>query len=431
MQLRSIHRLFLPLAVLAIGLPFSASANGWEGRAEAADAGALPGEGYYLASNAVPRNTVVEIINRESGERTEATVVRRLTRPGLLARVSPELAEYLGISEDERVPIRLEAVSVSGIPDAGNSEEQALSTDPDINPQAAAEREESTRRQPEVAELAPEQADRVDLPGEGEQAGDDASNADPASEPRPSELRDPAISTDRLRADSDDETDPVDDAADVRPPELPEMRDPREIDNNAEPEPRPERNLPEDESEEPEDEREESEDEPEEPEDEPEESEDEPEESEDEPEEPEDEPEEPEDEPKEPEEHATADSPRVLEDLLEPSPDDSSGREDGEREEQSAAEDESGVGELPVVDELSADSYYLQVSAHRSVEAAVRTVRSLESRYPLAVTEHSDGDRRLFRILVGPINRDERGALLIDLRSMGFPDAFVRDGGQS
>ena len=385
----SIQRLLLSALVLGFVVSAAVAATGWEGRAEAADAGAFPGEGVYLASNAVPRNTVVEIINLESGERTEATVTRRLSRPGVLARVSPALAEILGISEDERVSVRIETVSVPGISDRNDEDERALSDDPDINPQARARRPLPTEIPRKVAEVDPVEAEPEDFPEVAEHDIDDDRDAVAATEPRPSDIRDPAISIDRPRptpeVDDDpiEEPEPIDEPDEARPAELPEMRDPREIDDVAESVPRPERDFPDIEPDVPDDP----------------------------------------DEPDVDEEEPMADPQRVLEDLLGPPDDD---EPDGPDE-----PDEPDTADLPMVDELSADSYYLQVSAHRSVEAAVRTVRSLEERYPLAVTEQGEGEDRLLRILVGPVNRDERGALLIDLRSMGFRDAFVRHGGQS
>ncbi len=416
-RLPSIQRIMLAGIVFFLGLPLAAGATGWEGRAEAAEEGAFPGEGAYLASNAVSRNTVVEIINLETGERAEATVTRRLTRPGVLARVSPALAETLGISKDERIPVRMTAVSVPGISDLTDEDEQALSQDPDINPQARARRSTVTEIPHEMSELDPAEVEPDELPEPAEHDIDEDREIVASTEPRPSEIRGPAISTDRLRPDvtleEDVEEDIVEEPRERRSPELPEMRDPRDIDEAAETAPMPERDI-----------------------------------ADTQPGEPEIETDEPEDLPQEPEEELReaprADPQRVLEDLLGPpeeedvdveDPEDPEvAEEDPEHEERepiAEPEDEPGTGELPVVDELSADSYYLQVSAHRSVEAAVRTVRSLEQRYPLAVTEHGEGEERLFRILVGPVNRDERGALLIDLRSLGFRDAFVRHGGQS
>jgi len=82
-------------------------ASPWEGSAAVAPNGDLPATGFYIATNAFPRNTVVEITNIENGKSTSAIVSNNLTSPGLLAVVSREAAELIGMRTGSISRIRL------------------------------------------------------------------------------------------------------------------------------------------------------------------------------------------------------------------------------------------------------------------------------------------------------------------------------------
>jgi len=69
----------------------------WEGAAAVAPAGELPVSGFFVATNSFPRNTVVDITNIETGKSTRAIVGNTLNSPGLLAVVSREAAELIGM----------------------------------------------------------------------------------------------------------------------------------------------------------------------------------------------------------------------------------------------------------------------------------------------------------------------------------------------
>jgi hypothetical protein len=69
----------------------------WEGAAAVAPSGELPASGFYVATNSFPRNTIVEITNIENGKSTRAIVSNSLNSPGLLATVSQETANLIGM----------------------------------------------------------------------------------------------------------------------------------------------------------------------------------------------------------------------------------------------------------------------------------------------------------------------------------------------
>jgi len=82
-------------------------ASPWEGSAAVAPDGELPLTGFYIATNAFPKNTVVDITNIENGRRTRVIVSNTLTGPGLLAVVSREAAELIGMRDGSISRIRM------------------------------------------------------------------------------------------------------------------------------------------------------------------------------------------------------------------------------------------------------------------------------------------------------------------------------------
>jgi len=83
------------------------SASPWEGAAATAPEGELPGNGRYIATNSFPRNTVVDIVNIETNKSTRVIVARGLDSPGLLAIVSREAADLIGMRPGSVSRIRM------------------------------------------------------------------------------------------------------------------------------------------------------------------------------------------------------------------------------------------------------------------------------------------------------------------------------------
>ena len=82
--------------IAAAFLLFPASSP-WEGAAAVAPAGEIPETGRYVATNSFPLHTIVEIRNIENNRSTHAIVVKGLDSPGLLALVSLEVAQIIGM----------------------------------------------------------------------------------------------------------------------------------------------------------------------------------------------------------------------------------------------------------------------------------------------------------------------------------------------
>jgi len=96
----------LTIIIIASFLLFQ-GASPWEGSAAVAPNGELPITGFYIATNAFPKNTVVDITNIENGKKTRVIVSNTLTSPGLLAVVSREAAELIGMRAGSISRIRM------------------------------------------------------------------------------------------------------------------------------------------------------------------------------------------------------------------------------------------------------------------------------------------------------------------------------------
>ena len=89
-------KIFVSIFAL-LALAVFTGATVWEGAAAVAVGGDLPDSGYYAATNSFPRNTVVDITNLENGKSIRVIVASGLETPGLLAIVSRNAADEIGL----------------------------------------------------------------------------------------------------------------------------------------------------------------------------------------------------------------------------------------------------------------------------------------------------------------------------------------------
>jgi rare lipoprotein A (peptidoglycan hydrolase) len=84
---------------------------------------------------------------------------------------------------------------------------------------------------------------------------------------------------------------------------------------------------------------------------------------------------------------------------------------------------------LPIIQGLDKGAYYIQIGVYGSNDALIAASSGLRSSYPVAIERISTkrGDAA-YRLYIGPIARDESGLALLKIRSMGYKDAFVRQG---
>ncbi|MDR2027986.1 MAG: SPOR domain-containing protein [Treponema sp.] len=86
------------------------------------------------------------------------------------------------------------------------------------------------------------------------------------------------------------------------------------------------------------------------------------------------------------------------------------------------------VFSVPVISRLEQGKYYLQLAAFSRTESVEQELSKIDKVYPLAIQPGGSPERPLYRILVGPVNLGESGALLQRFKGKGWGDAFIRNG---
>ncbi len=77
--------------------------------------------------------------------------------------------------------------------------------------------------------------------------------------------------------------------------------------------------------------------------------------------------------------------------------------------------------------ELPKGAYFLQIAAYYSETLANKLVSSLSTSYPVTVLSMRKNGKVMYKVLVGPLNRDESGALLYWFKSKGYRDSFIKN----
>ena len=83
------------------------SATVWEGVTDVVSAGDLPGGSFSIATNSFPRNTIVDIMNLENGKMVRVKVVSGLETTGLLATLSRTAADSIDLRDNSTCRIRM------------------------------------------------------------------------------------------------------------------------------------------------------------------------------------------------------------------------------------------------------------------------------------------------------------------------------------
>ena len=88
------------------------------------------------------------------------------------------------------------------------------------------------------------------------------------------------------------------------------------------------------------------------------------------------------------------------------------------------------VGEplIDVKNALEPEAYYLQLGVFGEAGNARQLSEQLAATYPVTVYSPAEAVKPQYKVMVGPLNQDESGAILRVFRARGFPDAFVRRG---
>jgi cell division septation protein DedD len=136
----------------------------WEGTASVARYGEFPPSGMYGASNSFDRNSIVEVENLETGKKVRLVITGKLADPTLFLVVSEEAGAELGMERSTIARVRVTPVVASGLVPIVPPIEPPTSPDPDINPAArvAASPDRAAPLPPLVEEMKP--VETVSLP---------------------------------------------------------------------------------------------------------------------------------------------------------------------------------------------------------------------------------------------------------------------------
>jgi hypothetical protein len=84
---------------------------------------------------------------------------------------------------------------------------------------------------------------------------------------------------------------------------------------------------------------------------------------------------------------------------------------------------------VPLITTLEKGKYYVQLATFSKSELVEPELSKIGRSYPLSIQTIGSQDHPLYRILLGPMNLGESGALLQRFKGIGYTDAFVRQGG--
>jgi hypothetical protein len=451
--------------LLALPLALGAADQVWEGNAAVVRKGEFGTPGFFAASDSFPGNTLIQVENPQNGKTVEVTVVERINgRGNVFLLLSEQAAAALGFSASEVIRVRSRVLVAGG---AGRgAEDLAASPDPDVNPAAAlaglpaaaevqapepeaATTEEAAEageqpppEEPSAAAMTPSEA-----PAEAPVAQLAATEPQAATATEPSatdkrleelagrmpqkQLFRPPRASEAVAAAPPAEAPPEEALAPAEPPPeepspepslaQPEATSPQEAplaEAQAEEEAPPEAERPALSLGAPSSQAEEGQvegfHEP----------------------------------GAEAEAPSVAETPPAVEEAVpvEPAPVPAAPAPEAEAvtepvpAEPVAPAQVAAVPAAPIVPEpgrepaiaaaggLMHRSFYLQLGAYSTRGLADKLARELSSaaRYTVAVLPVSSGNRLLYKVLIGPLNRDESGTLLFQFRARGFKDAFVQ-----
>jgi hypothetical protein len=376
------------LACVAAVVMALTSASVWEGAAAVASGGELPQAGYYAATNSFPRNTVVDITNLENGKSIRVIVAAGLETPGLLAVLSASAAELIGLRSGFIGRIRMSQPS-DPIAFSRFTEGMAAYGEPDytagipITPEAAYAPPPAPNPAPFIGgrETTPHPDAGVPVPDVSVSGGESGSGGVPAGASLPAYVPEPEWEEFSYGTVVDlPETAPVESRVEAPVP----------VEAPATP-------LPEYGSElydfslVPAEER--------------------------------------------PPEGSAADL-IAPEDII-PGIGAPGGRpdhtplaelpaEDWEEEPSLPPSADYGPFPVPLISTLERGKYYVQIGAFNRPELIDSAVSRIGANYPLTVQNAGSEREPLYRILLGPLNLGESGAMLQRVKSIGYKDAFVR-----
>ena len=81
---------------------------------------------------------------------------------------------------------------------------------------------------------------------------------------------------------------------------------------------------------------------------------------------------------------------------------------------------------FPMISSPEAGMWYVQIGAFSQPELVESEINRIGTGYPIAVQNTGTDTDPVFRVLLGPLNQGESGAMLQRFKSIGYKDAFMR-----
>ena len=78
-----------------------------------------------------------------------------------------------------------------------------------------------------------------------------------------------------------------------------------------------------------------------------------------------------------------------------------------------------------IVSELRNGGYYLQLGRYSSVDVLYSQIEQISDSYPSIVLTEGNREDQTYKLLIGPISRDEKGVVMTRFRGLGYGDAFL------
>jgi len=82
--------------------------------------------------------------------------------------------------------------------------------------------------------------------------------------------------------------------------------------------------------------------------------------------------------------------------------------------------------QAPLISSLERGKWYVQIGVYSRPDNVEDEITRIGTSYPVAIQNIGNDTSPLFRVLLGPLNQGESGAMLQRFKSIGYSDAFVR-----
>lgn len=84
---------------------------------------------------------------------------------------------------------------------------------------------------------------------------------------------------------------------------------------------------------------------------------------------------------------------------------------------------------VPMVTSLEKGKYYVQLGSFTKADSVELQIKKIGGKYPLLVQLAGNAEKPVYRLMIGPLNHGESGAVVTYFKKSGYKDAFVKQEG--